>query len=296
MDLQDFPKTGNAASASGAADKLYVFRDNDFRVFWLRSDGLDRQWYNELNQLELGFGLSNFSLVYYENVSPVSSVTLTFPQNDPASIAINRNDVEWIAITKILLDTNSTFTINTSPISSFGRVQGATLGIGTNTLTVNGANLELNNVAIGGGASAPDMYTFQLAHGALSPTAGGRDYYFDLRQDLTAATTANVRGFALPFNGTVKAVTIVPRVGGTAGVGQSAGVDFSLVQKGVQTNLLATSSSSSLSSAFAGPEIHTNLSVSVTAGADYVLKMDTPAFATAPTTVRHDLILFIERE
>jgi hypothetical protein len=144
-------------------------------------------------------------------------------------------------------------------------------------------------------SNKPNTYLILHAgHGGFTAVAGGATNYFDLRQDL-APGGVNLKGFGIPFSGTIISIGVVSRVGGTVGVNQGGSVDFYLYENETATStLLHSTPNNSLTASFTGYSQTTDLNVPINANTRYSIRIDTPTFTTAATTVRHDLVIIIK--
>lgn len=144
-------------------------------------------------------------------------------------------------------------------------------------------------VEIGLGNQTP--YTVILGGSSLNPAAGGQTYYAGQSFDLAPLSSPANRAFAIAISGTIVAVSYNIVVSGTAAGGQGTNGKLALLNvfTSQQTDLL-------LNQTYNLPTnvgFQQNLNVPVLAGQSYSIALVTPTFTTAPTTVRHQVTLYI---
>lgn len=136
------------------------------------------------------------------------------------------------------------------------------------------------------------IYCLTLTSSSLNPSAGGSTYYMSQVSDLAPLSAPANRTFVFGISGTIFKATASSTVSGTLGSGAGPGAKIS-IRDNVDTVeidlLLGQSYSAGSNNAISGA-----LNVPVIAGRSYSLAVTTPSFITAPTTVRHQINLYIQ--
>jgi hypothetical protein len=144
-------------------------------------------------------------------------------------------------------------------------------------------------VEIGLGAQSP--YVLTLLAGSVSPPAGGSTYYMSQVADLAPLSASANRTFIFGVSGTIFAVSASTTVSGTLGAGQGGNGKIAILDlvTSVQTDLL-------LNQQYVAGSNNTpasGINVPIIEGRPYSLVVITPSFTTAPTTVRHQVNLYV---
>ncbi len=129
---------------------------------------------------------------------------------------------------------------------------------------------------------------------ALSPAIGGQTYYFAYPHDGAAVITSTERGFRFPYAGTIVAANATISVGGTLGVGGSGQGIVGIFNKNASSfqPLVTGISYNGAQQSYR----NSGLGISVNSTDEYAFYAITPAFTTAPTSVRHYANLFFIRQ
>ena len=134
------------------------------------------------------------------------------------------------------------------------------------------------------------LTTLIAGHGSFNPAASGSTYFFSQALDLAPTSTASGREIGFPFNFRLVGASLHTIVGGTFGVAQSGG------------QLLLRNKSTGATSLILHPPTYTqssstgltnSLNITISSSNLYVIEFQSPAFTTAPTSVRQLLTLFL---
>ena len=171
-----------------------------------------------------------------------------------------------------------------------------TIPSGTNTAATLSANETLTNKTLDGTNSvataalatqAARGYALQATHGGANYAASTINYFGNMGGNIT--TTAQRNKIYIPANGTIKKAYVSYFVGGT--LASAEAITFAIRHN--NTTDYTVSNTATLNAAIVDFN-STSLNIAVAAGDFIELKVTTPAFVTAPTTVRCSVVLFVE--
>lgn len=131
-------------------------------------------------------------------------------------------------------------------------------------------------------------YTLILGAPGFNP-ADATTYYLGGNNQPAGNTTDGAYDIVIPKAGTIKAVTISSNTGGTLGSNETSSISIRL--NSTSDTLITSSFATNPSPGFFS---NTSMSVSVAVGDKVSLKWVTPTYATNPTTVRMNFIIYIE--
>jgi len=140
---------------------------------------------------------------------------------------------------------------------------------------------------LGGGGASGNGYTMNLVAAALSSPTDAATYYFGSLSALAPQTTANLARVYIPKAGTIKVAYIVARAG-TVGTNEEWSAYIRLNNT---TDYLIQSLSST-----ANPRVwsNTGLSIAVSQGDYFEIKMVCPTWSTNPATVAFGGVVYVE--
>jgi hypothetical protein len=129
---------------------------------------------------------------------------------------------------------------------------------------------------------------------ALSPAIGGQIYYFAYPHDGAALISPSERGFRFPYAGTIIAANATTSVGGTLAIGGTGQGIVGIFNKNTSSfqPLVTGISYNGVQQSYR----NSGLGISVNSTDEYAFYAITPAFTTAPTSVRHYANLFFIRQ
>jgi hypothetical protein len=175
-----------------------------------------------------------------------------------------------------------------------------TIPSGTNTAaTLSGAEVLTNKTISGASNTLGDIpstalttpaargYTLQATHGGANYAASTIYYFGNMGGNIT--TTAQRNKIYIPANGTIKKAYVSYFVGGT--LASTEAITFAIRHN--NTTDYTVSNTAKLDAAIVDFN-STSLNIAVAAGDFIEMKVTTPAFVTAPTTVRCSVVLFVE--
>jgi len=175
-----------------------------------------------------------------------------------------------------------------------------TIPSGTNTAaTLSGAEVLTNKTISGASNTLGDIpstalttpaargYTLQATHGGVNYSASAINYFGNMGGNIT--TTAQRNKIYIPANGTIKKAYVSYFVGGT--LASTEAITFAIRHN--NTTDYTVSNTATLDAAIVDFN-STSLNIAVAAGDFIEMKVTTPAFVTAPTTVRCSVVLFVE--
>jgi len=175
-----------------------------------------------------------------------------------------------------------------------------TIPSGTNTAaTLSGAEVLTNKTISGASNTLGDIpstalttpaargYTLQATHAGVNYAASTIYYFGSMGGNTT--TTAQRNKIYIPANGTIKKAYVSYFVGGT--LASTEAITFAIRHN--NTTDYTVSNTAKLDAAIVDFN-STSLNIAVAAGDFIEMKVTTPAFVTAPTTVRCSVVLFVE--